>query len=50
MMDVDEGGTIDFREFITGKALIASNLTDEESLNIAFDSFDLNRVNLFYSF
>ena len=44
LLDVTEAGSIDFREYIAGRALISSELTTDESLQMAFSSFDDNKV------
>ena len=44
LLDVDQSGTVDFREYLAGKALIGRGLSSDESLRLAFDAFDLDKV------
>lgn len=44
LLDVNESGDIDFREYIAGRAIISQQLTTEESIAMAFNSFDCNHV------
>lgn len=39
ILDTDDSGEIEFREYITGMALISEQLSDEETLRVAFASF-----------
>lgn len=49
LLDVNESGDIDFREYIAGRALISQTITTDESILLAFNSFDLNHVlNIFF--
>mgnify|MGYP003651376010 CR=1 FL=1 len=42
MLDVDEKGEIDFREYITNVALLSTKLTTEERLKAVFSAVDVN--------
>ena len=48
MLDVTESGTIDFREYIAGRALISQHLSTEESLKMVFSAFDVNNVGSYF--
>eukprot|EP01095_Lingulamoeba_sp_RSL-Kostka_P000181 TRINITY_DN10285_c0_g1_i1.p1 TRINITY_DN10285_c0_g1~~TRINITY_DN10285_c0_g1_i1.p1 ORF type:complete len:548 (-),score=166.43 TRINITY_DN10285_c0_g1_i1:20-1663(-) len=43
LLDADQSGSIDFREFIAGKAAISSTISNQEAIELAFNSFDLNQ-------
>jgi len=39
-LDVNEDNSVDFREFVTGMALVSSRVNQEEKLKFVWDRFD----------
>src|SRR5690242_7639673 len=43
MIDRDESGDIDFKEFVFGLSLLSQEVSSEETVKLAFEAFDDDR-------